>query len=161
MPVIKIETRIKGDVKVVFDLARSIDLYLISTSGSKERAIAGKTSGLIEEGESVTWRAKHLGVYQNLTSKVTLLQRPNYFVDEMQSGAFKSFKHEHFFEQKENYVIMKDIFTYHTPLGWLGKLADFMFLKKYMYQFLESRNRILKSFVESGEWKNSLPNFAN
>ncbi|WP_367379286.1 hypothetical protein [Nonlabens sp. MIC269] len=56
---------------------------------------------------------------------------------------------------------MIDIFTYHTPLGWLGKLADFMFLKKYMYQFLESRNRILKSFVESGEWKNSLPNFAN
>ena len=81
MPVIKIETRIKGDVKVVFDLARSIDLYLISTSGSKERAIAGKTSGLIEEGESVTWRAKHLGVYQNLTSKVTLLQRPNYFAN--------------------------------------------------------------------------------
>lgn len=81
MPVIKIETRIKGDVKVVFDLARSIDFHLISTSGSKERAIAGKTSGLIEEGELVTWRAKHMGVYQNLISKVALLQRPNYFAN--------------------------------------------------------------------------------
>lgn len=69
MPRIYLETRISAPVEIVFDLSRSIDLHKISTEHTKEEAIAGKTSGLIALGETVTWRAKHLGFTQNLTSK--------------------------------------------------------------------------------------------
>lgn len=61
--------------EVVFDLARSIDLHKLSTAHTGEEAIAGKTSGLIELGETVTWRARHFGVMQTLTSKVTGFER--------------------------------------------------------------------------------------
>ena len=153
MPVIELITEINVKREVVFDLSRSIDVHKISTVQTDEQAIAGKTSGLIEMNESVTWRAKHFGVYQNLTSKITKFDFPNCFVDEMQKGAFKSFKHEHHFVEQNEKTVMTDIFDYTSPFGFLGKLADELFLKKYMTDLLTERNRIVKEFAESDKWK--------
>lgn len=153
MPRIELQTKIKADKKVVFDLSRSIDLHKISTEQTNEQAIAGKISGLIGMNESVTWRAKHFGVYQNLTSKITAFDRPQYFVDEMVKGAFKEFRHEHHFEKSNDETLMTDFFDYKSPFGVLGKLADRLFLKKYMTELLTERNRIIKEFAESEKWK--------
>ncbi|MDT0648420.1 SRPBCC family protein [Zunongwangia sp. F260] len=153
MPRIELRTEIKADKKIVFDLSRSIDLHKISTEHTKETAIAGKTSGLIGLNESVTWRAKHFGIYQNLTSKITEFNRPTYFADEMVKGAFRKFKHEHHFSDLNGGTVMTDIFDYQSPLGILGLLADKIFLKKYMIDLLEERNRIVKEFAESDKWK--------
>lgn len=71
MPRIELRTKIKADKQIVFDLSRSIDLHKTSTEQTNETAISGKTSGLIELNETVTWRAKHFGFYQNLTSNIT------------------------------------------------------------------------------------------
>lgn len=153
MPRIELRTEIKARKDIVFDLSRSIDLHKISTEHTNETAIAGKTNGLIGLSESVTWRAKHFGVYQELTSKITEFDRPNFFVDEMVKGAFKSFKHEHHFSDINGGTLMIDYFDYQSPLGFLGKLADKLFLQKYMTDLLEERNRIVKDFAETDKWK--------
>ncbi len=156
MPRIELRTEIKADKEIVFDLSRSINLHKISTEHTNETAIAGKTSGLIGLNESVTWRAKHFGIYQKLTSKITEFDRPNYFADEMVSGAFSEFKHEHYFKDLNGGTLMTDFFDYKSPLGILGKLADRLFLKKYMTDLLTERNRIVKEFSESEKWKQIL-----
>jgi ligand-binding SRPBCC domain-containing protein len=153
MPRIKLQTEIKADRNIVFDLSRSIDLHKISTEQTNEEAIAGKTSGLIGMNESVTWRAKHFGIYQKLTSKITEYDRPKYFADEMAKGAFAEFKHEHHFEESNGGTLMTDFFDYKSPFGILGKLADKLFLEKYMIELLTERNRIVKEFAESDKWK--------
>ena len=153
MPRIKLKTEIKADRNIVFDLSRSIDLHKISTRQTNEEAIAGKMSGLIGINESVTWRAKHFGIYQKLTSKITEYDRPNYFSDEMVKGAFAEFKHEHHFAESNRGTLMTDFFDYKSPFGILGKLADKLFLKKYMTELLTERNRIVKDFAESNKWK--------
>jgi len=156
MPRIVLITEIKADIKIVFDLCRSVDLHKISTVQTNEEAIAGKTSGLIELNESVTWRAKHFGIYQKLTSKITEFDRPNYFADEMVNGAFKRFKHEHHFAELNGGTVMTDYFDYESPFGFLGKLADKIFLEKYMTQLLKKRNLTIKAFAESERWKQVL-----
>lgn len=153
MPIITLETIIEADIHIVFDLSRSIDLHKISTEGTNEEAIAGVTSGLIERGQSVTWRAKHFGVYQKLTSRITEFEESDYFVDEMVQGAFKRFRHEHIFKQEQKQTQMIDVFDYAPPFGFLGKIADSLFLKKYMSNLLEKRNETIKYFAESGKWK--------
>lgn len=110
MPSIELRTEIKTDKKIVFDLSRSIDLHKISTKHTNETAIEGKISGLIELNESVTWKAKHFGFYQILTSKITEFESPSYFADEMIEGAFKKFKHEHHFIDFNNGTLMTDFF---------------------------------------------------
>ena len=120
MPRIELKTDIRAEMELVFDLSRSIDLNKISTKHTRETAIAGKTSGLIGMDESVTWRAWHFGVYQTLTSRITDFNHPIFFADEMVSGAFRSFRHEHHFIDSEGVTIMTDIFEYRSPMGILG-----------------------------------------
>lgn len=156
MPVIKLRTEIKADIELVFDLTRSIDLHKISVAHTKERAVGGKTSGLLGLGDTVTWRAKHFGIYQKLTSRVTGFERPTYFADEMVKGAFKQFKHEHFFSAINEGTLVIDVFNYKSPLGVLGNLADRLFLEKYMTKFLSLRNESLKHYAETGLWKKVL-----
>lgn len=158
MPIIRLQTKVCAPIEVVFDLSRSIDLHKISTAKTHEEAVAGTTSGLIGLGETVTWRAKHLGFTQQLTTKITAFKAPDYFVDEMVSGAFQSFKHEHIFSQSSGITLMEDIFTYKSPLGILGRLADFMFLENYMKRLLAERNLVIKDFAEDPEkYKKVLP----
>ncbi|GAB3533162.1 hypothetical protein GCM10027443_18190 [Pontibacter brevis] len=154
MPIITIETTVNAPLEVCFDLSRSIDLHTISTKHTGERAVAGVTSGLIELGETVTWKAKHFGVWQHLTSKITEYDRPYFFVDEMVSGAFKRFRHEHHFSKIEEGTLMLDVFDYTSPLGFMGKMADWLFLKSYMTRLLSERDRVIKQYAESGQWKN-------
>lgn len=156
MPIIQLRTEIKASRDLVFDLSRSVDLHQISTRHSHEAAVAGITSGLIGLHGSVTWRARHFGIFQRLTSTITAYDRPNFFNDEMVSGAFQSFRHEHHFEEVNDATIMRDTFAYRSPLGVLGQLADALFLKRYMTELLEKRNAVIKKYAESGKWKEVL-----
>ena len=149
MPTIELFTQINAPIEIVFDLSRSIDLHMESTKQTGERAIAGRTSGLIGLGETVTWRAKHFGIWQNLTSKITEYQYPDYFVDEMVSGAFKSFRHEHHFSTIDGQTLMKDLFVFESPFGLFGKFFNWLVLKKYMTGLLVERNRVIKEAAET------------
>src|SRR5258708_33854484 len=113
MPKIELITIINAPIEKCFDLSRSIDLHIESTKQTGEQAIAGRTSGLIELGETVTWRAKHLGIWQTLTARITVFEYPNHFTDEMVDGAFKSIRHEHLFYAAGDQTELKDIFTFH------------------------------------------------
>lgn len=70
------------------------------------------------------------------------------FTDEMEKGIFKSIKHQHLFSEQEGSTIMEDIFFYESPLGILGKLADYLFLKNYLTKFLIRRNKLIKKTLE-------------
>jgi ligand-binding SRPBCC domain-containing protein len=145
---ILLATHINASVEKVFDIARNIDVHVESTKHTGERAIAGRTSGLIELGETVTWRAKHFGIWQNLTSKITEMEYPNYFTDIQVEGAFKSFTHEHYFYPILNQTMMRDIFTFESPGGILGEVVNYLFLSKYMTRLLVKRNHVIKELAE-------------
>ncbi|MEM6804434.1 MAG: SRPBCC family protein [Bacteroidota bacterium] len=157
MPILEHQLEIAAPSERVFDLSRSIDLHQISTAHTGERAIGGRMQGLIELGESVRWRAKHFGIWQELSVKISAFEYPSYFCDEMQEGAFASFKHEHFFTPTAYGVLLRDRFSYRSPLGILGRVADVLFLKAYMHNFLLKRNLIIKIYAESDKWKEILP----
>lgn len=153
MSKIHLTTIIEADINTVFDLARDIDLHQKSTSKTNERAIAGRTSGLIEEGETVTWKAKHLGIVQTLTTKIVSMNKPSDFTDSMVKGAFKSMKHQHIFKQEGKNTIMTDIFEFQSPFGMIGKIFNKLFLENYMKNFLLERNKLIKTTAESGSHK--------
>lgn len=153
MPQIILHTLIKSDIQICFDLSRSIDLHKLSTAQTNETAISGKTSGLIGPNEFVTWQATHFGIKQKLTSKITAFDPPHHFRDEQLKGAFKFFIHDHYFEQKDNLVLMRDIFNFQSPFGLAGQLFDKIILTDYLRAFLIVRNNMIKEFAESDQWR--------
>ncbi len=153
MPKIHLTTFFNAPVERVFDLGRSINLHHISMESTDERAIGGTISGLIKENETVTWQAKHLFKKRTFTSKITKMERPNVFIDEMIAGDFKSFRHEHHFKPVENGTIMIDKIDFETPYGTIGKIANRLFLRAYVERFLLKRNETIKEYAESQKWK--------
>ncbi len=149
MPTIRLKTRIAAPIERCFDLARNIDVHQASTARTRERAVAGVTTGLIGPGDTVTWEAVHFGIRQRLTVRITDFDRPFMFADEMVSGALTSLKHVHQFVPIEGGTLMIDIFDYTSPLGVLGTIADRLFLERYMTRFLAQRNEHLKRVAEA------------
>ena len=156
MPTIHLTTFIAAPVDVVFDLSRHIGLHQQSMSKYKEEAVAGIRMGLIEKGETVTWKAKHLFKTRILRSKITEMKKPEMFTDEQVQGDFKMMKHDHHFKPCDNGTIVIDLFEFESPYGILGKWINRLYLTNYMKRLLEQRNNTIKEFAESGKWKNLL-----
>jgi len=156
MQYIETSLQINAPVEIVFDLSRSIDLHMITTAKTKEKAIAGITTGLINKDETVTWEARHLFKRRYFQTVITAMEPYHYFRDEMLKGDFKSFYHEHFFVQNGSGTLMTDKLKLEVPYGIAGKLVNRLFLKHYIYKFIYERNRIIKQYAESGEWKKIL-----
>lgn len=151
------EIEIAAPIERVFDLARSIDAHVDSSSDTQEIAVAGRTAGLIELGETVTWSAVHFGVRQRLTVEIVAFNRPHSFTDRMLSGAFKTMEHRHDFEQVGDRTLMKDRFCFEAPFGIIGTAVERLVLRDYMKRFLDTRNQRIKHIAESSEWERFLP----
>jgi ligand-binding SRPBCC domain-containing protein len=123
---------------------------------SNEEAIEGVTSGLIGLNQTVTWRARHFGIYHRLTSKINQFTSPTFFVDEMLIGPFNSMRHEHHFSKQKSQVIMKDVFQFRSPYGILGRLVDKLVMEKHLTALLTDRNTIIKQYAENLALRNSV-----
>jgi len=150
-------TAIAAPIDRCFDLARCVDVHLRSTASTGEKAVAGKTTGLLELGDDVTFRGRHFGVVQELTSRITVFERPSHFRDSMVRGAFRRVDHDHYFVARGTVTEMRDIFDFTAPLGPLGHLAEVLVLRRYMRSFLMERNAELRQVAESDEWRRYLP----
>jgi ligand-binding SRPBCC domain-containing protein len=148
MSVLKLTTDIEAPAERCFDLSRDIDVHAGSMVASRERAVAGVTSGLIGLGQEVTWKAQHFGIRWRVTSRITEFDRPSRFVDEMRRGPFASFRHEHHFEQNGAMTTMVDVVDYRLPLGPIGVIADAVLVGRYLRHLLEVRNRYIKQAAE-------------
>jgi ligand-binding SRPBCC domain-containing protein len=144
----RLETVIEAPIEHVYDLARDIDLHARSMARSRERAVAGRTSGRIDLGETVTWRARHFGITWSLTSRITLAEPPVRFVDEQVRGPFHSFRHEHLFRAIQGGTLLVDDWRHVSPFGPLGRVVDRLVLRDYMRSLLQTRNATLKREAE-------------
>lgn len=153
MPTIHLTTFIAAPIERVFDLSRSIELHKKAMAHTGEQAVAGTTMGLIGLNETVTWKAKHLYKTRIMKVRITAMQPPYSFTDELVEGAFRSMKHEHHFKPIENGTLAIDFFNFETPYGALGKMINNVFLRRYMERLLNQRNQTIREYAESDKWK--------
>lgn len=148
MTTVIVETRIEAPIALCFDLARDVDAHLRSSAWTGERAVGGKTSGLLDLGDTVTFEAVHFGIRQRLTSKIVELARPQRFVDEQVKGAFASLRHVHEFFAEVNCTLMRDTLTWRSPLGLLGIVADKLLIERHMREYMVVKQAHLKAHAE-------------
>jgi ligand-binding SRPBCC domain-containing protein len=153
VPTVTLTRIVRASPERCFDASRDLDLHLSSMVHTDERAVAGRTSGLIALGEEVTWEGRHFGIRQRFTSRITGFDRPRWFQDSMVHGAFHSFVHDHRFEAVPEGTRMTDVLTFRSPLGFLGALVDRLVMTSYLRRLLTTRNQALQAALESRqEW---------
>jgi hypothetical protein len=153
-------TYIAAPIDRVFDLSRSVEVHLLGNVHGNEQAVAsgGVKTGLVDLGQQVTWRAKHFGFWHNLTSETTAVERPTYFQVTMVKGIFRSMQANHRFRSLPSGVTeLKDIFAIAAPLPLLGRMAEALFLRRYMMALNRERNAVIKQLAESDGWRLYLP----
>ncbi len=140
-------TDIAAPVERVFDLSLDVESHVASMARSRERAIGGRTRGILALGDEVTWRARHFGVPWTMTVRVVEFERPHRFVDEQVAGPFASFRHTHRFERSGAGTAMTDTVFFEAPFGVLGRAAEGLVLRRRLVKLIEARNRYLRQAV--------------
>jgi len=121
MRTIVVETLIPAPIETVFDLSRDIDAHTRSASFSKERAVPpGRTAGLLEAGDRVTFEARHIGLRLRYSVTITSMDKPLRYVDEAAHPAFRYLQHTHEFEARTDGTLMRDRVLYDSRFGALA-----------------------------------------
>jgi len=149
MPHVVVETFIRAPREIVFDLARDVDAHNRSASFSDERCVEpGRTAGLLELNDVVTFEGVHFGIRQRFTAKIVAIDRPNFFVDELAKAAFKSMRHVHAFEERDDGTLMRDTLDWVSPFGILGVIADKIAVTRHLRRFVTRKQLALKEMAE-------------
>jgi len=147
---IVIETRIHAPIELCFDLARDVNAHRESAAFSSERVVPpGRTEGLLELGDLVAFEGRHFGVRQRFVARITALDRPRRFDDEMVQGSFKWLRHFHEFEFADGITTMRDTLEWEPPLGVIGRLAEALFLRRHMIWFVSTKQNGLRRMAEA------------
>lgn len=146
---IELEMRVNAPPAACYALALNIQAHVASTAHTGERVVEGPASGQLQLGDVVTWEARHLGIRQRLTVRITAASPPHHFRDELLRGAFQSLRHDHYFEPAAGGTLMRDVFEFSSPFGLVGRCFDYLFLTRYLKRFLLARNAALREQLES------------
>ncbi len=106
----------------------------------------GEWGGILELGDEVTFEARHFGVRQRLTARITLVDPPFAFEDTMVRSAFRRLWHRHEFHVELAGTRMVDLMEFASPLG---RLFDRLILAPYLRRFLVQRGETLARLLVS------------
>lgn len=152
MPKIHVTTFVKSPPNRVFDLCRHLSLIKKSVQGKNESVRSSSGSPLINNGDTITYHAKHLGKHRSVVLRVTEFDRGVKLTEEEVKGDLNKYRHEHYFKQIDNGTIMIDILEYDMPKDFIGRLAGKYFLKNYLEKIILNRVQIIKNYAETERW---------
>ncbi|MFP1603633.1 SRPBCC family protein [Microbacterium sp. 2216-1] len=140
MPRFVLERFVPAAPSEVFDVSLDVGLHLASQRSHREHVAAGRTAGMLEEGEQITWSARHFGVRFRMTSMVFDVDRPHLFRDRQTAGPFASFAHAHEFSGVDGGTHMRDTIDFRSPLGWVGRIVDAAVMRRHLIAVITERN---------------------
>jgi len=99
----------------------------------------------IYEGMIINYTVKPiLGIKTNWVTEITHNVDKSYFVDEQRVGPYTLWHHQHLITATENGVLMRDIVSYKPPFGFLGSIANTLFIKKKLNEIFDYRLKVLE-----------------
>jgi ligand-binding SRPBCC domain-containing protein len=91
-------------------------------------------------GMIITYRVRPVfGIKLTWVSEITRIRELEYFVDEQKAGPYKVWRHEHKLEPIAGGVLMTDIVTYQPPFGFIGAIANILFIKRQLQNIFDYR----------------------
>jgi ligand-binding SRPBCC domain-containing protein len=76
-------------------------------------------------------------------TEITHVKEKEYFVDEQRFGPYALWHHQHHFKQVEGGIMMTDIVNYAIPCGFIGRIANRLFVKKKLKEVFAFREEAI------------------
>lgn len=156
MHTVHLTTFIAQSADIVFDLTRHVGLQRDALSAYRQQAVAGTRFGLLEQGETITWRARHFFRDRLIRLRILEMIPGDRLILEQVMGPFQSFRQERYVKACENGSILIDLVHYEWKRGRLGQVADRMFLGGYLEKLLNIHIDTIRKAAEGNRWKTYL-----
>ena len=92
-----------------------------------------------------------MGIKMNWVTEITHVQDKHYFVDEQRFGPYTLWHHKHFLKEGPEGIEMTDIIHYKIPFGFIGRLANSLFIKNKVKEIFDHRYSILEELFNHGK----------
>lgn len=137
----KQEQKIPASIDVVWDFISSPDNLKEITPDYLDFKVTSKSGGnKMYAGMIITYIVKPLlGLPLKWMTEITHVKDNEYFVDEQRVGPYKMWHHQHKIEAIDGGVLMTDIVTYIPPFGFVGAIANNLFIKKQLKEIFDYR----------------------
>ena len=124
-----------------------------------QNAGRSRTQSFVTDQDIIRWQGWKFGIPQFHESLIEAFDPPRFFRDRMIAGRFRTFEHDHAFEDLDsNSVRLADELRFTLPFGPLGQLAATTLLIPHIRSLMHRRFQRLKRIAESEEWKQYLLN---
>ncbi len=154
MFVLRDKTLVRAPIERCFLLSTNLEIV---ERELRMHPVRGRTSGLVEDGDTVRWEGWQFGLPQFHESLIEAFHLPVFFRDRMIAGRFASFEHDHHFaDQGDGTVLLRDEIRFSMPLGWPGALVGKWVLEPHIRGLMQRRFRLLKRISETEEWQRYL-----
>ena len=91
-------------------------------------------------GQIIQYKVSPLfGIKLGWMTVITVVKEQSYFVDEQRFGPYTLWHHKHFFEAKDNGVLMTDLIHYALPLGFIGRVMNTLVVKNKLKTIFDYR----------------------
>lgn len=102
------------------------------------------------EGLMIAYTVRPLfGIPMSWVTEIKTVKDNQFFVDEQCQGPYTIWHHEHHFKEVEGGVEMTDIVSYVLPLGFLGKMAHPIFVRKKLEEIFAYRFQKVEELFNS------------
>jgi ligand-binding SRPBCC domain-containing protein len=99
----------------------------------------------IYEGQMIHYRIQLLPfIWVNWLTEITKVKEKEYFIDDQRIGPYKIWHHQHHFAEVDGGVEMRDAITYAIPFGWIGRIANWLFVSNQLTTIFKYRRSVLE-----------------
>ncbi len=120
------------------------NLQQITPAHMQFRIISEHHGRVMYPGQIIEYKVKPLlGIPLYWMTEITHVADQQYFIDEQRFGPYRLWHHQHHFKGVDGGTEMTDIVHYKLPLGWLGDMAQALFVKRQLRDIFDYRYRMV------------------
>ena len=103
-----------------------------------------KPNDKVYAGMIITYKVSPLfGIKLNWMTEIMQVKEKQYFVDEQRFGPFALWHHQHHFKEVKGGVLMTDMLNYAIPYGFIGRIANNLFVAKQVNEIFAYREKVI------------------
>jgi ligand-binding SRPBCC domain-containing protein len=95
-------------------------------------------------GQIITYTVRPvMNLKVNWVTEITQVRAPEFFCDSQLIGPYRLWNHQHHFKPVDGGIEMRDIIHYAIPFGCIGRIANWLFVRKKLEYIFDFRKQYL------------------
>ena len=109
--------------------------------------ITSREPVVMRRGAEIAYRIRVSGVPLGWKTRITDYDPPFSFTDEQAAGPYRLWRHRHTFRASAGGAVVADRVEYALPLGWIGRMAHTLFVRRKLRGIFDYRREALAGIL--------------